>query len=84
MRAKQLVMDKGIMSLPNSKPDKTLTEITVEVVQIFLGPEAASEISKVPLSADTFSHRVSDKSSDIEVILWKTQQEIFPSDRRVY
>jgi hypothetical protein len=34
-----------------------------------LGPEAAGEISEVPLSSDTISHRVSDISSDIKVIL---------------
>jgi hypothetical protein len=40
-----------------------------EMVKIVLGPEAASEISKVPLSANTVSRRVSNLSSDIEVIL---------------
>jgi hypothetical protein len=32
-RAKQLVMDQGIMSSPNPKPGKTLNEVTVEVVK---------------------------------------------------
>jgi hypothetical protein len=40
-----------------------------EVVIIVLSPEAANEISEVPLSRDTISRRVSDVSSDIEVIL---------------
>jgi hypothetical protein len=30
-RAKQLVMDQGIMSSPNPKPGKTVNEIAVEV-----------------------------------------------------
>jgi hypothetical protein len=42
-----------------------------ELVKIVLGPEAASKISKVPLSAYTISHQVSDISSDTEVILWE-------------
>jgi hypothetical protein len=32
-RAKQLVMDQGIMSSPNLKPGKTLNEVTVEVLK---------------------------------------------------
>jgi hypothetical protein len=34
-KAKQLVMDQGIMSAHNPKPGKTLKEDTVEVVKIF-------------------------------------------------
>jgi hypothetical protein len=34
-RAKQLVMDQGIMSSPNLKPGKNLKEVTVEVVKRF-------------------------------------------------
>jgi hypothetical protein len=34
-RAKQLVMNQGIMSSPNLKPGKTLNEVTVEVVKSF-------------------------------------------------
>jgi hypothetical protein len=35
-RAKQPVMNQGIMSSPNLKPGKTLNKVTVEVVKKFL------------------------------------------------
>ena len=38
-----------------------------EMVKTVLGSEAASEISTIPLSADTISRRVIDMSSDTEV-----------------
>jgi hypothetical protein len=34
-RAKQLVMNQGIMSSPNLKLGKTLNEVTVEIVKSF-------------------------------------------------
>jgi hypothetical protein len=43
-RAKQLVMDQGIMSSPNPKLGKTLHEVTVEVVKYFCNSD---EVSKV-------------------------------------
>jgi hypothetical protein len=46
-RAKQLVMDQGIMSSPNPKPGKTLNEVTVEVVKSFYNSD---EVSRVMLS----------------------------------
>ena len=40
-----------------------------EMVKIVLGSETASEISTIPLSADTISRRVTNTSSDIEAII---------------
>jgi hypothetical protein len=43
-RAKQLVMDQGIMSTPNLKPGKTLNEVTVEVVKSFYDSDEVSRV----------------------------------------
>jgi hypothetical protein len=43
-RAKQLVMDQDIMSSPNPKPDKTLNEVTVEVVKSFCSSDEVSGV----------------------------------------
>jgi hypothetical protein len=43
-RAKQLVMDQGIMSSPSPKPGKTLKEVTVEVVKSFYNSDEVSRI----------------------------------------
>jgi hypothetical protein len=45
-KAKQLVMDQGIMSLPNPKPGKTLNEVTVEVVKIFYNSDEVSRVKR--------------------------------------
>jgi hypothetical protein len=43
-RAKQLLMDHGIMSLPNLKPGKTLNEVTAEVVKMFYNSDEVSRV----------------------------------------
>jgi hypothetical protein len=43
-RAKQLVMDEGIMSSPNPKPGKTLNKVTVEVVKSFYNSDEVSRV----------------------------------------
>jgi hypothetical protein len=43
-RAKQLVMDQGIMSSSDHKPDRTLNEVTVEVVEIFYNSDEVSRV----------------------------------------
>jgi hypothetical protein len=43
-RAKQLVMDHGIMSSPNPKPGKTLLEVTAEVVKSFYNSDEVSRV----------------------------------------
>lgn len=54
---------------PHTIAETLLMPACKEMVKIVLGLEAATEISKIPLSADTISHRVSDISSDIEDIM---------------
>jgi hypothetical protein len=44
MRAKQLVLNQGIMSSPNLKPGKTLNEVTVEVVKSFYNSDEVSTV----------------------------------------
>jgi hypothetical protein len=56
-RAKQLVMDQGIMSSPNSKPGKTLNEVTVEVVRSFYNNDEVSRV--LPGKKDYISIKVS-------------------------
>jgi hypothetical protein len=43
-RAKQLVMDQGIMSSLNPKPGKTLNKVTVEVVKSFYNSDEVSTV----------------------------------------
>jgi hypothetical protein len=43
-RAKQLVMDQGIMSSPNLKPGKSLNKVTVEVVKSFYNNDEVSRV----------------------------------------
>jgi hypothetical protein len=50
---------------PHTIAETLLMPACKEMVKIVLGSEAASEISAVPLSADTISRRVIDMSSDV-------------------
>lgn len=50
-------------------PETLLMPAWKEIVKIVLGPEAAREISKVSVSANTAVCQVIDISSDNEVIL---------------
>lgn len=54
---------------PHTIAETLLMPACKEMVKIVLGLEAGTEISKIPLSADTISRRVSDMSSDIEDIM---------------
>ncbi|XP_023226698.1 zinc finger BED domain-containing protein 5-like [Centruroides sculpturatus] len=54
---------------PHTIAETLLMPACKEMVKIVLGSEAASEISKIPLSADTISRRVIEMSSDIEDIM---------------
>jgi hypothetical protein len=56
-RAKQLVMDQGIMSSPNPKPGKTLNEVTVEVVKSFCNSDEVSRV--MPGKEDYISIKIS-------------------------
>jgi hypothetical protein len=56
-RAKQLVMDQGIMSSPNPKPGKTSNKVTVEVVKIFYNSDEVSRV--MPGNRDYISIKVS-------------------------
>jgi hypothetical protein len=56
-RAKQLVMDQGIMSSPNPKPGKTLNEVTVEVAKRFYNSDEVSRV--MPGKKDCISIKVS-------------------------
>jgi hypothetical protein len=57
-RAKQLVMNHGIMSSPSLKPGKTLKEVTVEVVKSFYNGDEVSRV--MPGKKDYISVKVSD------------------------
>jgi hypothetical protein len=46
-RAKQLVVDQGIMSSPNPKPGKTLNRVTVEVVKSSYNSDEVSRVLPV-------------------------------------
>ncbi|XP_067131372.1 zinc finger BED domain-containing protein 5-like [Centruroides vittatus] len=54
---------------PHTIAETLLMPVCKEMVKIVLGSEAASEISKIPLSDDTISRRVIEMSSDIEDIM---------------
>ncbi|XP_067131373.1 zinc finger BED domain-containing protein 5-like [Centruroides vittatus] len=56
---------------PHTIAETLLMPVCKEMVKIVLGSEAASEISKIPLSDDTISRRVIEMSSDIEDIMKK-------------
>jgi hypothetical protein len=56
-RAKQLVMNQGIMSSPNPKPSKTLNEVNVEVVKSFYKSDEVSRV--MPGKRDYISIKVS-------------------------
>ena len=47
---------------PHTIAETLIMPACKEMVKIVLGLEAGTEISKIPLSADTISHRVSDLS----------------------
>jgi hypothetical protein len=56
-RAKQLVMDQGIMSSPNPKPCKSLNKVAVEVVKSFYNSDEVSRV--MPSKKDYTSIQVS-------------------------
>jgi hypothetical protein len=56
-RAKQLVMDHGIISSPNPKSGKTLNEVAVEVVKSFYDSDEVSRV--MPGKKDYLSIKVS-------------------------
>jgi hypothetical protein len=56
-RAKQLVMNQGIMSSPYLKPGKTLNKVTVEVVKSFYNSDEVSTV--MPGKKDYISIEVS-------------------------
>lgn len=55
---------------PHTIAEKTIMPSCIAMVKKMLGPQAAKEISKVPLSNSTIARRINDMSADIEEVVF--------------
>ena len=60
-KAKELVLSKGVLSMPNSRPGNTLSDRTVQLVKEFYLSDAVSRI--MPGKRDCISVKVNGKKT---------------------